>query len=238
MTLRFRVVLSGACALLAVLLCLAYADSVRQDAVRQRSEALARYGGEVVSLVVAPDGLEVGDVVSRTNVTTGDWVAELTPEDAITSVDDAVGRKVTVPLAAGAPLTRLNFREDEQSVEVPAGHVALSVAVSEKLGLWGGAPNGTRVAAYEAVEGGARLMTDDVTVLRSTGADGEGSTLGRSTVTIAVPPDSVSAVLSSSTAGTLRLVMPAADVSGLGEGEMSAPTVVGSTSDDNQRGTQ
>lgn len=62
--------------------------------------------------------------------------------------------------------------------------------------------------------------------------------MGRSTVTIAVPPDSVSAVLSSSTAGTLRLVMPASDVSGLGEGVASAPSVVDVANDDNQRGTQ
>lgn len=227
MSLRFRIVFASACALLVVVLCVAYADSVREEADRVRSEALARYGGEVVSLVVSPEGLQAGEQVSRSNVKATDWVAELSPQGAITSLDSVVGRKITVPVAAGAPLTELNFRESNEMGEVPSGHVALSVPVTEKLGLSSAVSAGTRVVAYESVEGGAKLLSDDVTVM-----DAPGSTSGlgvRSSLTVAVPPEFVSAILTAGTAGDLRIVVPAQDVSGLGQSEVSAPSSVGST---------
>lgn len=69
MSLRFRIVLSVAFAVLAVVGCLAYADSVRQEAARVRADALERFGGEVASLVVTSQPLEAGDVVTERNVT-------------------------------------------------------------------------------------------------------------------------------------------------------------------------
>ena len=62
MSRRFRLVISGAFALLAIVLCAAYAQHVREEAESVRADALARYGGEVVSLVVADDAIEEGDV--------------------------------------------------------------------------------------------------------------------------------------------------------------------------------
>lgn len=223
MSIRFRVIFASACALLVVLLCAGYADSVRSDAEKVRSEALARYGGEVVSLVVAPDGLEVGDVVSRSNVVTKDWVAELSPQDALTSVDDAMGRQVTIPVAPGAPLTQLNFREGDEMGEVPSGHVAVSVPTSDRLGISTSARAGSRVVAYEALEDGAQLLSDDVVVLTS---GSSGSSLSRGELTLAVKPEVVSSILTAGTAGDLRLVLPADDVTDFGTAETSAPSQV------------
>lgn len=223
MSLRFRAVFASACALLVVLLCAWYADSVRADAEKVRSEALARYGGEIVSLVVAPEGLEAGDVVSRTNVTTSDWVAELSPKGAVTDLEAAVGRQITNPVAAGAPITELNFREQDELGEVPAGYVAVSVPVTERLGLSSSAKVGSRVVAYEALEGEARLLSDDATVLASSAS---GSGVARAELTLAVRPEAVSALLSASTAGDLRLVLPADDVTDFESGGATAPANV------------
>ena len=94
MSRRFKIVLSGAFALLAVVLCLAYGESVRAEEEARRQETLTRYGGEVVSLVVATSQLEEGQVISAGDVAKRDWVSDLVPEGAITNLDDAIGKKI------------------------------------------------------------------------------------------------------------------------------------------------
>lgn len=210
MTKRFRLILSGALALLAVGFCALYAQEVRAEADRERSEVLERYGGEVVRLVVAPDGLEAGDTVSAQNVALREWVGTLAPKEALVSMDDAVGRQVTVPVAAGAPLTELNFRDGGEMPEVPSGYMALQVPLGEKLGLSASVGAGTRLVAYEVGDGGTRLLSADVQVLAASASGSSG--LSRGSICVAVRPGDVAGLLSSSTAGTLRLVIPSEDV--------------------------
>lgn len=224
MTRRFRLALSGSCAALAALLCVLYGQHVRDQADRVRTEALERYGGEVVSLVVAPDGLEAGEVVDGGNVTERDWLADLAPEGAVTGLDAVMGAEVTVPAAAGAPLTDLNFRDSEDAVEVPSGRVALSLPVAESLGLPPSASEGTVLAAYRVSDAGVSLLSADLQVLRAPGEQtGVGS---RGTVTVAVTPEAVASVLSASADGSLRLALPADDATGLENGSGAAPTSV------------
>lgn len=220
MSLRFRVFFAGACATLAVLLCVLCARYAREDAERVRNEALERYGGETVSLVVAQEGLEAGDVVSSSNVTVRDWLSDLAPQDAVTSVDEVIGMSVTVPVAGGSPLTALNFREDTPMAEVPSGCVAVSVPVTERLGLAGNAAAGARVVAYRAREDSSELIADDITVLAAPASDRQSVRTG--TLTLAVRPDDVSAVLSASDAGDLRVVIPADDVGDMGSVDVGA----------------
>lgn len=221
MSRRFRMILAGAFALLGVVACLAYADSVRTEAQRVRSDALARFGGEVALLVVAEHALEAGDVVGETSVSVREWVADLAPEGALTSLEEVVGREVSVPVAAGAPLTELNFRDGQALAEVPAGHVAVSVPVSEKLGIARGVTRGSRVSAYEVADQTPRLIARDVEVLSELGA--QTGMVANQQLTIAMRPSEVSAVLAASTNGTLRLVMPASDVEMTDEGETMVP---------------
>lgn len=224
MSLRFRILLSGSFALLAVMLCALYGAHVRDEAERARNEAMQRYGGEVVNLVVAKQTLEAGDVVDQANVESRDWLADLAPEGAVTSMDAAVGREVTVATPAGAPVTELTFRDVGQMAEVPSGHVAVTVPITDKLGISASVAVGSHVVAYRAAEGGSELLGADITVLSSPGADA--SAISQGNLTIAVAPDAVSKVLTASTAGDLRLVVPADDVEGLGESDQSAPPEV------------
>ena len=210
MSTRFRIVLSLAFAVLGALSCLVYADSVRQEAERVRSDAIKRFGGEVTQLVIANQTLEVGEVVTELNVRMRDWVADLAPAGAITSIDDVIGREVRVPVAEGAPLTELAFRDESALSEVPSGHVAVSVPVTDRLGISRGVTRGARISAYAVGEGGPRLIATDIEVLSELG-----STTGivaSQQITIAVLPDDVSEVLGASASGDLRLVIPADDV--------------------------
>ncbi|WP_322151239.1 SAF domain-containing protein [Paratractidigestivibacter sp.] len=210
MSRRFKILLSGAFAVLTAGLCLLYGQEVRADAERQRSEVLERFGGETVRLIVATDSLEAGDTVSRQNVSEKEWVADLAPEGALTSLDDAVDRKVTVPVVAGAPLTELNFRDEAQMPEVPAGYIAVQVPVTEKLGLPDAVPAGSRLVAYEVSDDGTKVVSADIRVLLA--ASASSSAMSRGSLSVAVKPDFVAAILTASAEGSLRLVLPADDV--------------------------
>ena len=77
MSRRFRFVLSGACALLAVLCCIVYGNQIKAEAEQSRAEVIERYGGEVVNLVVATKPIEAGDTISSSNTQVKSWVSDL-----------------------------------------------------------------------------------------------------------------------------------------------------------------
>lgn len=222
MSTRFRIVLSAAFAVLGVLSCLAYAETVRQEAERVRSDAIERFGGEVAQLVVATKTLEAGEVVTERNVQVRDWASDLAPAGALVSLDDVIGREVRVPVAEGAPLTELTFRDESALSEVPSGHVAVSVPVTDKLGISRGVTRGAKVSAYAVSGDGPRLIATDVEVLSEL-ASSTGIVASQQ-ITIAVLPSDVSEVLGASASGDLRLVIPADDVEIAEEGaESEAP---------------
>ena len=221
MSRRFKIVLSGAFAVLAIVLCLAYGESVRAEEESRRQETLTRYGGEVVSLVVATSQLEEGQVISAGDVAKRDWVSDLVPEGAITNLDDVVGKKVTVAVASGAPLTQLNLRETGAAVEVPSGMIAVSVPLTDKLGVGEGVVAGDRLVAYRVADGTATVLAREATVL-SLPEGAKTLASGSQAMTIALAPEDVSSVLAASTEGSLRFGLPASDVQGV----PAAPTKV------------
>lgn len=211
MSKRFRLIFALACSVLSMMLCALYADHVRGEAERVRSDAIARYGGEVVTLVVTSEDLEPGDIVTQANVTTRDWLADLAPDGALQSLDETLGKEISVPASKGAPLTKLNFRTNEVMADVPSGHVALTLPITDKLGISRNLSQGASLEAYQVSKDGTSLIAKGMQVLSQPSAN---ASLSGAQVTLAVPPEGVSAVLAASAAGDLRLVIPAADVAG------------------------
>lgn len=224
MTRRFRLLLSGSCALLSAVLCLAYGEHIREESERVRAEALERYGGEVVTLVVATEGIEAGESVSRSNASERDWLVDLAPENAVTGLDTVIGAEVSVPVAAGVPLTELNFRDATGAVEVPSDRVALSVPLDDDLGVPPGTEAGESLAAYETNERGVQLISSDVRVLSA--PQSSAGPLSAGSITIAVAPDEVARLLAASDEGSLRLALPGEQALELVEEGQSAPTSV------------
>ena len=223
---RMRLIVSGICAAGAVVLCLVYGNHVESQAESIRAEAVARYGGEVTRLLVATKTLEAGDVVSSANVTEKEWLSDLAPKGALTSFSDVVGKQVSVPVTQGAPLCELNFRENSAMAEVPSGYVALSVPLTDKLGLTSAVEVGTSLAAYRVADSKTSLLTADVQVLLAPSNDGS-SVLSKGTLCVAVRPADVTGLLSASSEGSLRLVIPASDIGDLSGGASgAAPTEV------------
>lgn len=217
MSLRFRIAFSGACAVLAVLLCLGYADGVRAEAEQMRSDAIARFGGEVTQVVVASGALEPGEVVGERDVALRDWVSQLVPEGALTRLEDVVGREVTVPVGRNAPVSELAFREEGASLDIPEGSVAVSIPVTDKLGVSRNVRQGARVAAYRIGADGTQLICPDAQVLS---APAQSAPLASGVqLTFAVPAQSAADVLAASASGDLRMVLPADGVDLVGTSE-------------------
>ncbi len=205
MSVRFRVIFATACAVLAMIVCLNYSQHVQAEADRARSEVLARYGGEVVTLVVSSAALEPGDVASQSNVTTREWLVDLAPEGALTNLDDVLGKEVGNAAPKGIPLTDVTFRDGSSMAEVPAGRVAVTVPVTDRLGVPRDVSQGATLAAYEVSSEGTTLICASMTVLAAPAQTNLGST---PQLTLAVLPEDVPAILSASASTDLRLVMP------------------------------
>lgn len=229
MSRRFRMIVSAACALAAVVLGLLYANHVEGQAESIRAEAVARYGGEVTRLLVATKALEAGDVISSANTAEKEWLSDLAPKGALTDFSQVKGKQVSVPVSQGAPLCELNFREGSAMADVPSGYVALSVPLTDKLGLTSAVGVGTTLAAYKVADSKTALLTADVQVLLAPANDGS-TVLSKGSLCVAVRPKDVASLLSASSEGSLRLVIPASDVgdlSGDGAGAAAAPSEVG-----------
>lgn len=204
-----RLILSIACGALSVVLALAYGESARAEVRAERSEVLERYGGEVTHLVVARSAMSAGTLISDGNVEEREWLADMAPTGAITSLDDVVGVRLTSDVAAGEPLNELDIAADKDVLEVPEGRVAISVRLTDKTGLASGVTEGARVLAYRNVDDALHLITNDTTVLS---VSGTATSSGVQTVCLAVLPSSVEDVLAASSDGSLRLALPGAGV--------------------------
>lgn len=207
---RLRIIVACACAAITMLVCALYAGHVNDAAERERTQMLQRYGGEVVSLVIANRSIEAGETIAAADVEVRDWISSLAPENSILSLDEVVGKEVSIPIAANAPVCELNFRDLSQVEDIPAGHVAVSVPITEKLGISSAVAVGSRVVAYKVTEESADVLGGSAIVLAVPSASG--TSVARGTITIAVASNDVPSILSSSAAGDLRLVVPADDV--------------------------
>lgn len=203
---RFRLILSAAAAVAACLLAVVYADSVREDALSERSEALARYGGEVTNLVVATQALSAGEELDAYNCEEREWLVDLMPDDAILSTDDAYGRIVSAPVTAGSVITSADIVDSSETFEIPSGRVALTIPLTDRLGIYKTVETGSVLAAYVIDGQTTRLVSSNVVVLAQESTSSSGS------ITLALLPEDVSAIVAASTDNTLRLVKPADDV--------------------------
>ncbi len=224
-SLRFRIIFASACAVLAALLGLSYADAVKAEAQQERNEAIARYGGDVVSVAVANRQLKAGDVIQEGDVTSRDWVLDLVPEGAITSTDDLVGKKLSAPVAKNGVLTDACFQKSGQTMAVPDGLVGISIPVSDKLGISADTAQGTKLVAYEVGKGGSEQIGDSVVLLSSLAQTAEGE--NPESISLAVKGADVDRILSASAAGTLSFVLPAngANAKDLGSTKVSKDPV-------------
>lgn len=202
---RTRIALSVISGVAAAIAALLYASSVQAEAQKAQQDALARYGGEVVSVCVATRDIEPGDVVDESCVAMEEWLASLLPSSSVTSMDDVLGKTATSRIPNRAPLSAAYFKKDENAVEVPSGKVAVSVSSDPEHAVGGALVRNAVVDVYVSRDSIADRLVRARVLDTSSLANGGGDI---SWVTLAVDPASVKELLAATTQGAVTLVVP------------------------------
>jgi hypothetical protein len=139
----------------------------------------------LVRVVVAVRPLAVGQVAPPGSLREVWWPAELAPEGSIHSLDEVLGRPLSVPLGPGEPLTRMRVNPGSlmlgQPVDMVAVHVSVPdsgvlsmVSAGDRVDLWG--PEGVVARSVVVLSVDKSLRTDFGAVIQ-----GQGSSSGYAT---------------------------------------------------------
>lgn len=181
-----------------------YIGQLEAQAEAQRSEALARYGGDQVEVCVATRTIAAGEVVDAANTSTRLWLVDLLPEEPVTSLAEVAGMQATSSIVAGEVLSHARFAESGEYVAVPKGLQALGVELGSAQAVGGAVVAGDIVDVYATGASGAALLANNVLVA----AMAELAS-GRFAVTLALAPEQVEEVIATTQTANLYLTLPA-----------------------------
>lgn len=208
MRMRKTVIAGLACGVVCAMAVVCYTQSVQADARKDRDAALAEYGGSQVEVCVASRDLFEGEVLSEDMITTRSWLVDLLPEDALSSVDDAIGKRLASPVLEGEPISSKRFDEGTGSLAVPEGMVALSLPTTPSNSAGGRLDAGSVVDVYATGDAATTLLVSGAMVLEA-GAQSS-SASGPSWVTVAVAPERVQELVDASQRMELSFALPSA----------------------------
>lgn len=211
-----RMLISLLTGLAALAVALAYTGSVRAQVEGAQQEALAQYGGELVSVCVAAREIRAGERLDEGNVAREEWVASLLPRDAVSAVGDVAGKTAASTIPKNAVICDAYFSAEKTGVEVPAGKVAVSVPSEASRAVGGAIAAGDAVDIYVSKSGVSDRLARAKVLDTSAGEDESGRL---DWVTVAVKPSQVAELLSAITTGSITLVLPGESAgSGTGKG--------------------
>lgn len=189
----------------------AYLQGVKSESDAMRAEALARYGGEQISVCVATRDIAIGEKADASNTVEKLWLADLLPADAVRSTRDVEGERLGSPVYAGEVVTTKRFSRDEHEIDAPAGLSVLSIPVQDVQAIGGSVGPGLRVDVYATGASGTELLASDVPVVSSSNEGQNGSV---SWVALAVEPRCVQELISASQKMELYLALPGCEQEG------------------------
>ncbi|WP_165046136.1 Flp pilus assembly protein CpaB [Adlercreutzia sp. ZJ138] len=226
---KTTVVLGLACGVVCALCVGLYLQGVRGEVDEARAEALARYGGEQVEVVVAKRDIFAGEAVDASAVETQLWVADLLPEGAATSIEDVQDRVTASTILAGEVVSERRFEGETRQLDVPAGLIAVSVPAKDVQAVGGAITAGSRVDMYATGGTSTDLIASDVLVLAtSAGERDTDSHESVSWITIAVKPDIAQGIVAAAQKMELYFTLP-------GEGAQAVNAKANDTADKDKR---
>lgn len=226
---RAHLAIGAVCGVMCVAGILSYAADLRADIEQERSEALARYGGEQVEIVVATDDIAVGDMLDSTNSEKRLWLSELVPDGAVSDLADVSALPATSPIYAGEVVVEQRFDEHESvALQVPDGKCAVSVPAKSVSAVGGSLAPGSRVDVYSASGTSTDLLASRVLVL-STSSTSQEESERKSDVTwvvLAVDPEMVEELIAASQKSELYFSLPSEDAQNAASSGKDANTSV------------
>lgn len=197
-----------ACGALCVLCVLMYASTLQREADSARAEAMERYGGEQVDVLVATNDIYPGESLNASNTTVRTWLSDLLPEDCITSLEDIQNKQTTSLILAGEAVSARRFDEGSTELDIPAGYVAISVPAEEVQTVGGTLSAGNRVDVYATGTKTTRLG-NNMLVLATNADTDESSKTKVSWVTLAVPIEQSQEFVTASQSMDIYFTLPA-----------------------------
>lgn len=185
---------------------IAYTQSVQGEAEAARAAALSQYGGDQVEVCVAKRDLSAGETVEPSSVEMRLWVADLLPAEAVRSLDDAVGKKVSSAVVEGEVLSHRKFGDVNASLDVPQGMTAVSVPAKDVQAVGGALVTGSRVDMYATGGTSTDIVARDVLVLATSAGDSSES--GVTWITVAVASESAQEIVACAQKTELYFTLP------------------------------
>lgn len=207
------------CGVLCAACVFAYSAMVRGEADSARAEAMQRYGGEQVDVLVATRDIYPGETVDASNAQTKTWLSDLLPAECLTSFDDVKGSQATSLIVAGEAISSRRFESGGSGIDVPQGYVALSVPAEDVQAVGGSLASGDVVDVY-ATGSQTACIGKHISVLATNVDHSGGSKTKVSWVTLAVPVDQSQEFVTASQSMDIYFVLPSNKTGEQDSGEM------------------
>lgn len=185
----------------------AYSSIIRSDADAARIEAMQRYGGEQIDVLVATQDIYPGETLDSSNIESRKWLSDLLPESCISSIDEVKGVQATSMILSGEAVSKRRFDAVGSGIDVPQGCVALSVPAEDVQDVGGTLSAGDIVDVYATGSTTSRIGSR-ITVLATNVENSSGTKAKVSWVTLAVPIDQSQEFVTASQTLEIYFVLP------------------------------
>lgn len=189
----------------------AYSVQVRGEADEARIEAMQRYGGEQVDVLVATKDIYPGETVDASNAEVKTWLSDLLPSGCVTSFDDVKGVQAASLIISGEAISHRRFDSGGSGIDVPQGCVALSVPAEDVQAVGGALSAGDVVDVY-ATGSQTACIGKQIMVLATNVEHSSGTKAKVSWVTLAVPVEQSQEFVTASQSMDIYFVLPASEV--------------------------
>lgn len=209
------------CGVLCAVCVVLYTSLVQEEADAARAEAMRRYGGEQVEVLVATQDIYPGDPINASNASLQMWLSDLLPEGCLTSMEEAQGKKAASLVMKGEAISQRRFEASGAKLEVPAGCVALSVPAKDVQAVGGALGAGSVVDVYATGSKTTRIGSSILVLATNAGTD-ELTNASVSWVTLAVPLDQSQEFVTASQSMDIYFVLPAPETDAVEAGDVDA----------------
>lgn len=187
-----------------------YASLVHQEADSARAEAMERYGGEQVEVLVATKDIYPGETLTSSNTTMKTWLSDLLPDECITNFDEVKGLQVSSLVIAGEAVSSKRFNSETTPLDIPDGYVAISVPAEDVQAVGGALTAGMNVDVY-ATGSETSCIGEGLLVLATNADNSESGKASVSWVTLAVPLDQSQEFVTASQTMDIYFTLPSRD---------------------------
>ena len=195
------------CGILCAICVVAYMLMVKAQANASQKEAMEKYGGNQVEVCVAKRDIAGGEAILDSDVEIKTWISSLLPENAITTKDECVGKKLGSSIVKGEVVTKTRMETNTSVIDVPEGMDAVCIPLDDTSSVGGSLRAGMKIDLYATGNNSTTKICKEVQILETSSSNNDSSSQSR-WITIAVLKDKVQEVVAAVQKLELYVVLP------------------------------